>query len=41
MAKSKRPKLSADEQQVLDHLQVRLVTSAQDKTRCDQLILKT
>jgi hypothetical protein len=40
MAKSKRPKLSADEQQVLDHLQVRLVTSAQDKTRCDQLIVE-
>jgi hypothetical protein len=40
MAKSKRPKLSADEQQVLDHLQVRLVTSAQDKARCDQLIVE-
>jgi hypothetical protein len=40
MAKSKRPKLSANEQQVLDHLQVRLVTSAQDKARCDQLIVE-
>jgi hypothetical protein len=38
MAKSKRPKLSASEQQVLDHLQVRLLTSAKDKARCDQLI---
>src|SRR5271166_4979807 len=40
MAKSKRPKLSADEQQVLEHLQVRLVTSATDKARCDQLIIE-
>ena len=40
MPKSKRPKLSANEQQVLDHLQVRLVTSAQDKARCDQLIVE-
>ena len=40
MAKSKRPKLSADEQQVLDHLQVRLVTSVRDKVRCDQLIVE-
>ena len=40
MGKSKRPKLSADEQQVLDHLQVRLVTSAPDKARCDQLIVE-
>jgi hypothetical protein len=40
MAKSKRPNLSADEQQVLDHLQVRLVTSATDKARCDQLIVE-
>ena len=40
MAKSKRPKLSANEQQVLDHLQVRLVTSAEDKARCDQLIVE-
>jgi hypothetical protein len=40
MAKSKRPKLSVDEQQVLDHLQVRLVTSPKDKARCDQLIVE-
>ena len=38
MSKSKRPKLSANEQDVLDHLQVRLVTSAKDKARCDKLI---
>jgi hypothetical protein len=40
MSKSKRPKLSADEQEVLDHLQVRLVTAATDKARCDQLIVE-
>jgi len=40
MAKSKRPNLSANEQDVLDHLQVRLVTSAQDKARCDELIVE-
>ena len=40
MGKSKRPKLSADEQQVLDHLQVRLLTSATDKAQCDQLIVE-
>ena len=40
MAKSKRPKLTANEQDVLDHLQVRLVTSAKDKARCDKLIVE-
>ncbi len=40
MAKSKRPRLSANEQEVLDQLQVRLLTSAQDKARCDQLIVE-
>lgn len=40
MAKSKRRKLSADEQHVLDHLQVRLLTSPKDKARCDQLIVE-
>ena len=40
MAKSKRPKLTANEQDVLDHLQVRLVTSPKDKARCDQLIVE-
>lgn len=38
MAKSKRRKLTADEQDVLNHLQVRLLLSPKDKTRCDQLI---
>ena len=40
MAKSKRPKLSANEQDVLDHLQVRLVTSPKDKAWCDKLIVE-
>jgi hypothetical protein len=40
MAKLKRRKLSANEQDVLDHLQVRLVTSPKDKARCDQLIIE-
>ena len=40
MAKSKRPKLTANEQDVLDHLQVRWVTSAKDKARCDRLIVE-
>jgi hypothetical protein len=40
MGKSKRPKLSANEQDILDHLQVRLVTSAKDKARCDKLIVE-
>jgi hypothetical protein len=31
MGKSKRPQLSADEQRVLEQLQVRLVTSPQEK----------
>lgn len=38
MGKLKRKKLSADEQHVLDHLQVRLLTSPKEKARCDQLI---
>ena len=40
MAKSKRRHLSADEQDILDHLQVRLLTSPKDKTRCDELIIE-
>jgi hypothetical protein len=40
MSKSKRRKLSANEQDVLDHLQVRLLTSPQDKARCDQLLVE-
>ena len=38
MSKAKRRHLSADQQQVLEHLQVRLLTSAKDKARCDELI---
>jgi hypothetical protein len=38
MAKSKRWHLSADEQEILDHLQVRLLTLPKDTTRCDRLI---
>ena len=38
MSKSKRPRLSADEQEILDHLQVRLLSSPKDKARCDGLI---
>lgn len=40
MAKSKRRHLSADEQEILEHLQVRLLTSPKDKTRCDQLLVE-
>jgi hypothetical protein len=40
VAKSKRPKLSAQEQDVLNQLQVRLVTSRKDKARCDNLIVE-
>jgi hypothetical protein len=40
MAKSKRRHLSADEQEILDHLQVRLLTSPKDMSRCDQLIIE-
>jgi hypothetical protein len=40
MAKSKRPRLSVKEQDVLDHLQVRLVTSPKDKAWCDKLIVE-
>ena len=38
MAKSKRRKPTAAEQDVLDHLQVRVLLSPKDKTRCDKLI---
>ena len=38
MAKSKRPQLSAEEQHVLEHAQVRLLSSPKDIARCDQLI---
>lgn len=40
MPKVKRRALSVAEQQVLDHLQVRVLTSAKDKARCDQLIVE-
>jgi hypothetical protein len=40
MAKVKQRELSADERHVLEHLQVRLVTSPEDKARCDELIVK-
>jgi hypothetical protein len=40
MAKSKRPELSADEQQILEHLQIRLLTSAQDIKRANALIVE-
>lgn len=40
MSKSKRPRLSTDEQSVLDNLQVRLVTSPKEKARCDRLIVE-
>ena len=38
MGKPKRRPLSADEQEVLKHLQVRLLTSDQETKRCDELI---
>jgi hypothetical protein len=40
MGKSKRPHLSADEQRVLEQLQVRLVTSSQEQARCDAFIVE-
>jgi uncharacterized protein DUF4338/DDE family transposase len=40
MAKPKRRHLSADEQEILDHLQVRLLTSREETTRCDQLLVE-
>ena len=40
MGKLKRVPLSADEQQILDHLQVRLLTSPKDTARCDELIVE-
>ncbi len=40
MSKSKRRELSAEEQQVLDHGQIRLLTSAEDLANCDQAIIE-
>src|SRR5689334_15354476 len=38
MAKSKRPQLSANEQHVLEHAEVRLLSSPKHIARCDELI---
>ena len=38
MGKLKRAKISADEQQVLEHGHLRLLSSPEDVARCDQLI---
>ena len=40
MGKSKRQRLSAEEQHVLEHAQVRLLTAAKDIARCDRLIVE-
>jgi hypothetical protein len=40
MSKSKRPKLSPDEQHVLEHGHIRLLTSREDTARCDQTIVE-
>jgi predicted transposase YbfD/YdcC len=40
MAKTKRRRPSADEQEVLNLMQVRLLTSPKDTARCDQLIIE-
>jgi hypothetical protein len=40
MGKIERRELTENEQHVLDHLQVRLITSPKDKGRCDQLIVE-
>jgi len=40
MSKPKRRHVSADEQQILDHLQVRLLTSPKDTARCDELVVE-
>ena len=40
MGKSKRRHLSVDEQQILEHLQVRLLAARKDTARCDQLIVE-
>lgn len=38
MAKSKRRQLSVDEQEILEQVQVRLLTCPKDRARCDELI---
>lgn len=40
MAKPNRRHVSADEQQILDQLQVRLLTSPKDTARCDELVVE-
>lgn len=40
MARSPRKDLSADEQHVLDHVQVRLLTKPEEVARCDELIFE-
>jgi len=40
MARSKRKYLTLDEQAVLDHVQVRLLSHADDVARCDELIVE-
>ena len=40
MAKSKRRQLSVDEQHILEHAQVRLLSQPKDKARCDQLVIE-
>jgi hypothetical protein len=40
MGKQKRRWISADEQHVLEHLHIRLLTAPKDKWRCDKLIRK-
>src|SRR6266446_8266174 len=40
MPKAKRRRVSADEQGILEHLQVRLLTSRKDIARCDELIVE-
>lgn len=40
MSKSKRPELSAEEQHILDHGHIRLLTSREDIAQCDRLIVQ-
>ena len=40
MVKSKLRHVSADEQEILDHLQVRLLTSPKETARCDECIVE-
>ena len=40
MSKSKRRELSAEEQQVLDHGHIRLLSSPEDMARCDRAIIE-